>query len=181
MTQQFLDEAKDELQKALVKKGHPFRYFTLATVGLDKMARLRTVVLRKITQDLKLIFYTDRRSKKITHITENSKVSLLFYHPKLMLQLKIEGKARIVKDEDMLKTYWNGIQPNSRKDYITQQAPGSTLKSPDTVEYLDEENHFCMVEIEPFKIEYLKLKRPNHLRVRFSKDDDKWDGEFLVP
>ncbi|MFT6371072.1 MAG: hypothetical protein ACJAWH_002157, partial [Maribacter sp.] len=32
MTQQFLDEAKDELQKSLVKKGHPFRYFTLATV-----------------------------------------------------------------------------------------------------------------------------------------------------
>jgi pyridoxamine 5'-phosphate oxidase len=181
MTQQFLDEAKDELQKSLVKKGHPFRYFTLATVGLDKMARLRTVVLRKITQDLKLIFYTDRRSKKITHITENSKVSLLFYHPKLMLQLKIEGKARIVSDEDVLKTYWNGIQPNSRKDYITQQAPGSTLKSPDKVEYLDEGNYFCIVEIEPFKIEYLKLKRPNHLRVRFSKDNDKWDGEFLVP
>jgi pyridoxamine 5'-phosphate oxidase len=181
MTQQFLDEAKDELQKSLVKKGHPFRYFTLATVGLDKMSRLRTVVLRKITEDLKLIFYTDRRSKKITHITENSKVSLLFYHPKLMLQLKIEGKARVVNNEDILKTYWNGIQPNSRKDYITQQAPGSSLKSPDAVEYLSEKNHFCIVEIEPFKIEYLKLKRPNHHRVRFSKNDDGWDGEFLVP
>lgn len=181
MTQQFFDEAKNELQKSLVKKGHPFRYFTLATVGLDKMARLRTVVLRKITPDLNLIFYTDHRSKKITHITENSTVSLLFYHPKLMLQLKVEGKAKIVRDKEVLKTYWNGIQPNSRKDYITQQPPGSALQSPDAVEYLDEENHFCIIEIEPFKIEYLKLKRPNHLRVRFSKDDDRWDGEFLVP
>lgn len=181
MTEQYLEEAISELEKSLVKKGHPFRYFTLATAGLDAMARLRTVVLRKVTPDLKLVFYTDRRSKKITHITENPKVSLLFYHPKLMLQLKIEGKASFVKDEEVLKTYWNGIQPNSRKDYITQQPPGSTITNPDDVEYLNEENHFCMIEIEPFKIEYLKLKRPNHLRVRFAKDTNNWEGEFLVP
>jgi len=181
MTEQFLEEAKTELRKSLVKKGHPFRYFTLATVGLDPMARLRTVVLRKITDDLKLVFYTDQRSKKVMHITENPKVSLLFYHPKLMLQLKIEGKAKIIEEEAILKTYWHGIQPNSRKDYITQQAPGSTLKNPDEVEYLNEDNHFCMVEIEPFKIEYLKLKRPNHIRVVFSKNSDKWQGDFLVP
>ncbi len=181
MTQQFLEEARQELQKGLVKKGHPFRFFTLATVGLDPMARLRTVVLRKIKDDFKLIFYTDKRSKKITHITENPKVSLLFYHPKLMLQLKIEGRAKVITDEVVLKTYWHGIQPNSRKDYITEQAPGSDLKNPDELQYLNEENHFCMVEIEPFKIEYLKLKRPNHLRVRFSKNNDTWKGEFLVP
>ncbi len=181
MTQQFLDEAKDELQKSLVKKGHPFRYFTLATVGLEQMARLRTVVLRKITPDLKLIFYTDKRSKKITHITENPKVSLLFYHPKLMLQLKIEGKARIIEDSETLNTYWNGIPLNSRKDYITQQAPGSAIKNPDQLAFLNQENHFCMVAIEPFKIEYLKLKRPNHIRANFSNIDGVWKGEFLVP
>lgn len=181
MTQQFLKEATDELHKSLVKKGHPFRYFTLATVGLDQIARLRTVVLRKVTPDLKLIFYTDRRSKKVTHIVENDKVSLLFYHPKLMLQLKVEGKAKIVKDEEVLKTYWNGIQPNSRKDYITQRPPGSTITNPDDVEYLNEENHFCIIEIAPFKIEYLKLKRPNHLRIKYSKHEDDWEGEFLVP
>lgn len=181
MTQQFLKEATDELHKSLVKKGHPFRYFTLATVGLDKIARLRTVVLRKVTPDLKLVFYTDKRSKKITHITENPNISLLFYHPKLMLQLKIEGTAHIVNDEKVLKTYWHGIQPNSRKDYSTQQTPGDTINNPDSVEYLKEENHFCMIEISPFKIEYLKLKRPNHLRIKFSKNEERWDGEFLVP
>ena len=181
MTEQFFKEAKEELQKSLVKKGHPFRYFTLATTGVESIARLRTVVLRQITSDFKLIFYTDRRSKKVTHITENPNVSILFYHPKLMLQLKIEGTATIVTNQKVLKTYWSGIQPNSRKDYITQQAPGSTIKDPNTVDYLDEENHFCMVEIEPFKVEYLKLKRPNHLRIRFSKNQDNWEGEFLVP
>lgn len=181
MTAQFLQEAEDELHKSLVKKRHPFRYFTLATVGLDHIARLRTVVLRQVTPDLNLIFYTDKRSKKITHITENPKVGLLFYHPKLMLQLKIEGVAKIINDKATLKTYWNGIQPNSRKDYITQQTPGSTIQNPDEVDYLNEENHFSMIEIAPFKMEYLKLKRPNHIRIRFSKTENDWEGEFLVP
>ncbi|MGB3150379.1 MAG: pyridoxamine 5'-phosphate oxidase family protein [Maribacter sp.] len=181
MKQVFFEELKDELNKSLVKKGHPFRYFTLATVGLDNMARLRTVVLRNVSKDLTLTFYTDKRSKKIIHLKENKKVSALFYHPKKMLQIKIEGTAKVINDPALLKNYWNGIQPNSRKDYITSNTPGSTIENPDHVEYLSDENFFCMVEITPFKVEYLKLKRPNHIRVRYSKEEELWQGEFLVP
>ena len=76
MTEVFFQELKEELQKSLVQKKHPFRYFTLATLGLEKIPRLRTVVLRKITEELMLTFYTDKRSKKIMHLKENNKVSL---------------------------------------------------------------------------------------------------------
>ncbi len=48
-------------------------------------------------------------------------------------------------------------------------------------EYLKKENHFCVVEITPYRIEYLKLQQPEHLRVRFSKSQELWSGEFLVP
>lgn len=181
MKQVFFQELKDEIHKGVYKKGHPFRYFTLATVGLDDIARLRTVVLRRVSEDLTLTLYTDKRSKKITHLKENNKVSLLFYHPKQLLQLKVEGTARIITDAKILKTYWSGVQPNSRKDYITTIAPGGTIDNPDNVEYLEDENFFCMVEITPFKIEYLKLKRPNHIRAKFSKTETDWEGEFLVP
>ncbi|MFS4467642.1 pyridoxamine 5'-phosphate oxidase family protein [Maribacter sp. 2210JD10-5] len=181
MTETFWQELTEELKKSTIKKGHPFRYFTLATVGLGNMARLRTVVLRQVKADLGLIFYTDRRSKKIIHIKENNKVSLLFYHPKKLMQLKIEGTATPITDKETLHKYWNGVQSSSRKDYITKNAPGSEIDNPDHVEYLENENYFCMVEIEPIKIEYLKLKRPNHLRVRFSKENRGWNGEFLVP
>ena len=181
MEQVFWQELNEELQKGIAKKGHPFRYMTLATVGLDDVARLRTVVLRKLTENLDLTIYTDKRSKKVTHIKENNKVSLLLYHPKKLVQVKIEGKAKIIEDAGILKKYWSGIQPNSRKDYITKNAPGSVIKNPDLVNYKDDEHHFCIIEIEPFKIEYLQLKRPNHLRVRFSKNKDNWEGDFLVP
>lgn len=181
MTDTFFEELKTELQQGTSKKGHPFRYFTLATVGLGAMARLRTVVLRRTTDDLKLVFYTDRRSKKIGHIQENNAVSLLFYHPKKLLQLKIEGKAEIITDPDILQKYWSGVQPKSRKDYTTVSTPGKPISNPDEVEYLEDRNHFTIVEVIPQKIEYLKLKRPNHLRILYSKEDGNWDGQFLTP
>jgi len=181
MTDTFFQELEVELRKGTSTKGHPFRYFTLGTVGLGHTARLRTVVLRRVSEDFKLVFYTDRRSKKIGHIKENNAVSLLFYHPKQLLQLKIEGKASIVSDPEELQTYWSGVQPASRKDYTTITAPGSPISNPDNIAYLEDKNFFTIVEIALSKIEYLKLKRPNHLRVLFTKEDDKWHGEFLVP
>jgi hypothetical protein len=181
MTTPIWQEVQDELRQGITEKEHPFRYFTLGTVGLEKLPRLRTVVLRGISEDLTLTFYTDKRSKKIIHITENNRVSLLFYHPKKLTQIKIEGLAHTVKDEATLERHWTDIQPQSRKDYTTQFAPGSELSNPDNVEYLNEENHFCMVKIVPFKIEYLRLQRPNHLRVQFAKEAQTWSGTFLVP
>jgi pyridoxine/pyridoxamine 5'-phosphate oxidase len=181
MTETFFQELKEELQKGTSEKGHPFRYCTLGTVGLGTTARLRTIVLRRVSKELGMVFYTDRRSKKIVHIKENNTVSLLFCHPQKLLQLKIEGKAAIVSDTEELQKYWNGVPPKNRKDYTTVSPPGSPISDPDNVDYLDDKNHFCMVMIEPFKIEYLKLKRPNHLRILFSKEDGKWGEQFLVP
>lgn len=181
MTDTFFQELKTELHQGAVKKGHPFRYCTMGTVGLENSARLRTIVLRSITESLHMVFFTDKRSKKIIHIKENPKVSLLFYHPEKLLQIKVDGLARILSDEKTLKKYWSGVQPSSRKDYTTILPPGSGISNPDAVEYLDKEAYFCILEITPFKIEYLKLKKPNHLRVRFAVESDQWKGEYLVP
>ena len=181
MSEVFFQELKDELHKSIVQKKHPFRYFTFATLGQENKPRLRTVVLRKITKDFTLTFYTDARSKKITHIKDNNRVSLLFYHPKKLLQLQIEGVATIIDDKTKLKDSWNGVQPNSKKDYTTYRAPGSPIDNPDNVSYLEDENYFCQVEITPLIIEYLRLKRPNHLRIRYSKTNTDWEGQILVP
>ena len=181
MTQHFWSELTEELNKSVSEKEHPYRFVTLGTVGNERLARLRTVVLRHVNENLNLIFYTDKRSKKVLHIKENNRVSMLFYHPELLLQLKVEGLAYILKDEDAKDRYWNNIHENSKKDYTTHKAPGSEISNPDQVEYLTNDHYFCAIEVEPFKIEYLKLKRPNHIRVRFSKENSDWNGEFLVP
>jgi pyridoxine/pyridoxamine 5'-phosphate oxidase len=181
MTQNYFQELSKELKNGVSQKGHAFRYFTLATVGLDQVARLRTIILRKVSDELQLTFYTDSRSKKMIHLQENKKVGLLFYNPKNMMQIRIEGLAKVVKDEKIKENYWDGVKKNSRKDYMSTSPPGTILNDPNKLEYLDDEDHFCIVEITPFKIEYLKLKSPNHIRVRYSREVDFWESEFLVP
>ncbi len=181
MTDLYFQELRNALQLGISEKGHPFRYGTLATVGTDQMPRQRTIVLREVSDSLHLGFYTDQRSKKVTHIQHNNKVSLLFYHPEKLLQVKIEGMAMIQKDKAVLQDHWNKTTEGSRKDYTTKVAPGSTVSNPDSVDYLNEAHHFCMVTILPYQIEYLKLKRPNHLRVQYVLDGNGWKGQFLVP
>ncbi|MCM4169954.1 pyridoxamine 5'-phosphate oxidase [Arenibacter sp. TNZ] len=177
----YLQEIREELQKGPTEKDHPFKFFTFSTVGLDQVARLRTVVLREVSKDLKLTFYTDKRSKKITHIKENKKVSLLLYHPSKLIQIKIEGTAAFKDDNDTKEKYWSKLDTLAKKQYTTTRSPGSNLINPQNLEYLSEENHFCLVEITPYKIEYLKLSQPNHIRVRFSKVGNLWESEYLVP
>ncbi|MEP2239025.1 MAG: pyridoxamine 5'-phosphate oxidase family protein [Maribacter sp.] len=181
MIDSFFEELSKEIHNGVTERGHPFRFITMATVGNETTARLRTVVLREVNDDLRLTIYTDDRTQKMKHIAVNNKVSFLLYHPEKMLQLKVEGIAQVVTDTNRLNTTWQNIQPNSRKDYITEHSPGSAIKNPDHVVYIEDKNHFTMIDIIPLKIEYLKLKRPNHIRVLFTKADDKWNGEFLVP
>jgi pyridoxine/pyridoxamine 5'-phosphate oxidase len=175
------EQLKSELVNGCSKKGHPFRYFTFATNDKNNIPQQRTVVLRKVNPELELLFYTDRRSNKIEQLLANNTVSALFYHPKKLLQLKIEGTAKIINDAKIIKSLWSGIPLKSRKDYTTQYAPGSLLKNPDEVDYLSDENHFCIVRIIPRKIEYLRLKRPNHIRAVFKKENTNWNSDFLVP
>ncbi|WP_282051153.1 pyridoxamine 5'-phosphate oxidase family protein [Maribacter aquivivus] len=181
MINSFFEELSTEIHNGVTERGHPFRFITMATVGNETVARLRTVVLREVRDDLGLTIYTDGRTEKMKHIADNNQVSFLLYHPEKMLQIKVEGTAQIITNKDRLNTTWQNIQPNSRKDYITQISPGSSIKNPDHVEYIENENYFTIIDIITSKIEYLKLQRPNHIRALFTKIDDKWNGKFLVP
>jgi pyridoxine/pyridoxamine 5'-phosphate oxidase len=180
MEQQFLDDCKGELVNGYVKRGHPFRYFALSTISNGK-PRQRTVVLRKVLPDFTLLFYTDTRSQKIQDIAENANVSALFYHPKKLMQVKLEGQAEIMTDTNELDSYWKNIPESSRKDYITHSAPSSPIANPDLVSYDENQPYFTAIKIIPETIEYLKLKRPNHLRILFTKEELEWRGQFLVP
>ena len=181
MTDKYFDELKEALQKGAVEKDHPFKFFTLATVGIDHMVRQRILVLRKADEDLKLTFFTDYRSKKIMHIRENNKVSLLFYDRHELLQLRIDGFASIDRDEEATRSYWKSVKEESKKAYTTAAAPGSTLDRPDGLEYLNEDNYFCAIDISPFRIEYLKLQDPDHIRVTYTIKEGFWDGKYIVP
>jgi pyridoxine/pyridoxamine 5'-phosphate oxidase len=176
------EELISEMQLVIRQRTHPFRYPTLATLGLESMPRLRTVVLRHINSDpLRLTFYTDSRSKKIMHIKENNKVSLLCYDPDRMLQLRFDGIAELEKSEKILDHYKAELPEPTRVEYRSSQDPGSVISDPEQLEYLEEDDFFAAIHVYPFKVEYLKLNRPRHHRIRYSRKDSGWVGEYLVP
>ncbi|MEM9143052.1 MAG: pyridoxamine 5'-phosphate oxidase family protein [Bacteroidota bacterium] len=181
MSDIFWKEIQSELQKGVQDPGHPFRFFTLGTVGTEGIPILRTVVLRKTSESFNLFFYTDQRSQKVAHIQGNKNVSLLFYHPENWVQLHIEGEAKIIDDAKILKEYWDKVSPRNRRDYTRVLAPGSTVSKPEAVEYLTDKNHFCAIAVEPLTIEYLKIQSPEHVRLRFSRENGIWKRNFLVP
>jgi len=181
MPEKIFEKIKQELKKGVFEKGHYFKYFTLATLGVDQFARLRLVALRNVSDDLKLTFFTDKRSKKVLHIKENNRVSLLFYDHKQLIQLRIEGSARINNDQFQIQKSWEKVGAEARKDYITKEAPGSTIADPGSLEYLKEGDYFSIVEIDPFRIEYLELKKNAHTKIKYSIKESGWTSEYLVP
>lgn len=182
MNEQYFDIAKEELEAGVNDAQHPFHYFTLATTGINEVPRLRTVVLRNISKNLTFTIYTDKRSRKVTHIKEHNKVCLLFFHPEKLLQLKIDAVAYMENDPKKLQKIWNNIKAPSKKDYTTVKGPGSKITHLEQIEYLDTSQNFSVMKMEPYKIEFLKLQRPNHIRVQYSLNEKQdWDSSFLVP
>lgn len=181
MTEDIFKEIKDDLLQGSTSNSHPFHLCTLATLGLETMPRLRTVVLREVGEDLRLLFYTDSRSKKVLHIKENSKVALLFYHPAKVTQLKVEGLASVLKEGSVVAKHRKNLNSKQKKEYSTAEAPGSTILKPENVEFLSDTDYFSVISIEPFRLEYLKLANPRHIKLRFSKENKRWQNEYLVP
>ncbi len=181
MTEIIFSTIVNDLKNAIKTPEHPFRYFTFATSGINGRPRLRTVVLRDIDDQLNLTIYTDKRSKKITHIHEHNVVSLLFLDNERLIQLSIRAKAEIIKDERTLKNIWEQVPQKSKKEYTTKLAPGEEIKNPEKIDFLEEKHFFTAIKLIPDKIEYLRLNRPNHIRVLFRKEDNNWQGTYLVP
>lgn len=182
MTTTIFKKLIQELKLGVNEKNHPFRFFTLATCDENNVPQARTVVLRDVNEDGSISFYTDKRSQKVTQLQNNPKVSLLFYHPEKLLQLKINGEAAFETNTAVLETTFTSLYEKSKNDYTTLKPPGSSISNATQVEYLTVENYFCKITIAPTTIEYLRLKRPNHLRVRFNKkNQEEWEGTFLVP
>ncbi|NAY93157.1 pyridoxamine 5'-phosphate oxidase family protein [Muricauda sp. JGD-17] len=181
MIQDLFKELTAELRLGASKKGHPFRYFALATQGLQNDIGLRTVVLRRVSPEFHLTFYTDSRSSKIKELNKNQHISALFYHPKKLFQLKVEGKGQLVTDRQLIENHWKNVPTKARRDYTVFIPPGSTIKSPEAIDYLQDKNHFAIVNLIPQKFEYLKLGRPNHTRVQFLPHGNIWKGTYLIP
>ena len=181
MLNDLYQEAWKALNVAASGKEHPFNFCTLATIGKNASVRQRTIILRGITEEKSLLFYTDLRSTKIKQIKNNSKANTLFYDPRTQLQLIIKGTILVHTNDENWEEHRDKIDGKSVNNYNTLLAPGKPIKNPLRVERTDK-LHFGLLEFVPVRMEYLKLKEDsNHLRARFRFVEGVWKQTFLVP
>jgi len=177
---ELLDLTIAELVRSNVDKRHPFKTMVLGTVE-GSIPQLRTVVKRNFHKSKGITFYTDSRSPKVAQIRQNPQVSLLLYHPKKKLQVRISGEAHIASSESALhKSALQSIeQSRSRTDYMTVLPPGHVIN--DTEVTYGDHLSVAVIQVVLTKMDVLVLDRQGHQRRAYSLESDQWIETTLVP
>lgn len=172
---------KHELHRGALDAKHPFHWVNLGTVS-GEFPSVRTVVLRKLNQELDFFVFTDYRSEKCSDFRQNPNAVLHFYHPKKQAQIRVKAQTKLHFQNECAVEFWNTIPNHRKSEYTGAQAPGTPISHREKgwKEENSSEHFFCVLEFSPVEIEVLQLRRDGHLRVHFSKKAD-WEGSWLVP
>ncbi|MEM1136159.1 MAG: pyridoxamine 5'-phosphate oxidase family protein [Bacteroidota bacterium] len=181
--QELSDNLWTELVKGKVDKKHDFRYPVLGSMSQNGYPEIRTVILRDVLiSERKLIFFTDYRSPKVMQLKAQPKASLLFYHYKKKLQLRISGIVTLYNKDSLAKKYLSKLPEIALKDYLSITAPGKKVNNSlnELLTYKKAFENFTVVQIETTKIDYLQLKLEGHERMILTWNNG-WDGEKVTP
>ena len=169
-----------ELHRGALDPKHPFRYLTVATVG-EQFPQVRTVVMRQFTADLEFLAYTDVRSSKVQELLEVPRVSLLFYHPKKQVQVRVQALATVHVEDELAQANWKRVSDKRRAEYQSELGPGKRIMHPkDGWESSSDHSYFSVLKFSPLSLEVLQLSREGHLRAQFDLASG-WEGSWLVP
>lgn len=177
------EEIWKTLVRATVDKKHPWRVVGFSTAS-PQGAQVRSVILRTTDiQNNRLLFYTDRRSQKVSDIQHDKRVALLFWNPKNNTQLRVCGNAGIETSEDIVNSHWARVPDHARKDYATLSAPGTVEAAGSHALLLESARmNFSLVWVDVHDFECLELKREGHSRTKWQRDANGiWQAVKLVP
>ena len=184
---EMLAHAWRQLARGAKDRRSPFHTPTIATIGRDGRPRLRTVVLRAVEPTAgRLRFHTDVRSDKIAELAADPRIALHAYDPQGKLQVRIEGRAVVHRDDVLAEQAWRASRPASRACYAAEPAPGGTIAEgggfrlpADEAGILAGRANFSVVEVVAEALETLWLAHGGHRRARFALGHNRSD--WLVP
>jgi general stress protein 26 len=169
-----------ELHRGVVDPKHPFRFLTLATSGAQ-FPQIRTVVLRQISPTMDFLVYSDVRTTKVQDLLETPRLSLLFYHPKKKVQVRVKAIATLHVEDALALEHWKRISEQRQSEYKSRLAPGTRIETPNLGwETHSESTYFSVLKFSPLSIEVLQLAREGHLRIQFELTAG-WQGTWMVP
>ncbi|KAL6649076.1 hypothetical protein ACP70R_013300 [Stipagrostis hirtigluma subsp. patula] len=187
------------LQRALDANAHLRHsiYFQLATVGGGGRPANRTVVFRGFQEHCdKIQINTDTRSNKIGEIKNCPFGEICWYFTDSWEQFRISGSIDVIdgSGSDPTKLQhrekaWFASSVKSRLQYLGPQ-PGIPVVDDDHVKdvHLDPSagpvDAFCLLVLDPEKVDYLNLKNNQRLVFTRSQKEDgsnDWMAEKVSP
>ena len=160
------------------ERGHCLRLPTVVTSS-ELGPTARTMVLRDVV-DRCLFFFTDMRSPKVEHIRTHPIGCIHAYDHSDRFQVQIHGHFSLVQDHPKMED-WRSVGLKMFTDYGSSTPPGAILPQDNMVTKDLARKHFMVVQIRPERIELLKLNRTGHWRVRWSRNEQGWTVNELVP
>lgn len=177
------DSVFGRVREAVTDGSHPFRCLSLATADKFNTPRQRTVVLRDFVKRWEFTVYTDSRSEKVSEIFENDSVSLLFYDDDSKLQLRVNGRAFVIKEGEDYKRNWDNVGSKSTHSYTSVITPGSEIESPEEAFdwHLEGTPNFCLIKIVPNRMEFLQLNGVEHIRSEIIIGNQEKKFRWIAP
>ena len=183
----------DLLHIGCMKGKEPFHTFVLATnsgLGVD----LRTVVLRKVDEDERLIFFhTDIRAAKVEQLEKTEESAILFYDPAKRIQLRIKAKATFHTTDQIADKLWAETRLSARKYYLSEKPPGAQLNNcydslPTHLHGFDPEKeeselgrlNFLVVSLKITQMDWLFLCSQGHKRAKIDYEDNDFKSSSWI-
>lgn len=167
----------------------PYSIAQLATVGTDGTAKVRYVVLRRVSEDTsEVTFHTDVRSAKVAEISASPSVALVAADLEKNLQIRLEGKASIITEDPVKRATWDASRDHSLVLFRNPMVPGTPIDNPSDdqpeTEPADREDgyeNFCVVAISVIHIDWLDLSADGHERASLVHTGSDWCGSWVAP
>lgn len=162
-----LEKAPADIWQHLVVGNGAWRIPVLASCNSGSGADARTVVLRSVTPaDRELVFFTDRRSRKLAQLQADPAVCLVVYDNERRLQARLYGRALREHDTKMLDTWWQGLAEHQRVHYaVDVLAEGEKGRE-----------NFAAFRVEIQRIHCLWIQDQGDTRAEFEWRNGQWQG-----
>ena len=163
----------------------PFTVLQLATSGLDRAPKVRSVLLRGAEAERGAVsFFTDLRSAKIEEIGHEPRVSLVGYDADAGFQIRLEGKATIDAEGPEKAAAWAACRSHTRALFQHPLPSGTPIKAPAEAAPADDadgDRHFAVIVVSIIRIGWLDISRLLHLHAEFQRDGCDWRGGWVSP
>ncbi|BFM13941.1 pyridoxamine 5'-phosphate oxidase [Maricurvus nonylphenolicus] len=189
---------KENWQKAKALNDANGSYCTLATVSPEGAPSMRTLVLRKVTDDAFVIFINSS-SVKWQHLEHSKQTELLVFWPSLLQQYRIRGEVIEISEEEM-QSHWQA-KPYASKiiDHYYTEHHAQTSVLPSRAELLEGvselQQKFPQGSDIPFaqnakgimlKASYMEVWENSeqdrlHQRTLYTLNNGGWSAQTLVP